>query len=220
MINNEIRVWDPLVRIFHWGLVLAFSIAFLTGEEESNLHIYAGYTVLGLITFRLLWGFIGSRYARFRNFVYSPKTVIQYLKGLVAKKPKHYIGHNPAGGWMVVTMLLCLFVVTGSGLKVYAIEEGLGPLAGKTPALTIINSTYASSTYAGSNDDGDSESGKNRHGEEGTEEFWEEIHEVSSNFMLLLIILHITGVIISGRLHDEQLVKAMFTGEKISKTDT
>ena len=121
---------------------------------------------------------------------------------------------------MVVTMLLCLFVVTGSGLKVYAIEEGLGPLAGKTPALTIINSTYASSTYAGSNDDGDSESGKNRHGEEGTEEFWEEIHEVSSNFMLLLIILHITGVIISGRLHDEQLVKAMFTGEKISKTDT
>lgn len=220
MINNEIRVWDPLVRIFHWGLVLAFSIAFLSGEEESNLHIYAGYTVLGLITFRLLWGFIGSRYARFRNFVYSPKTVIQYLKGLVAEKPKHYIGHNPAGGWMVIVMLLCLFVVTGSGLNVYAIEEGLGPLAGETPALTIINSAYASSTYAGSNDDGDSESGKNRHGEEEAEEFWEEIHEVSSNFMLLLIILHITGVIVSGRLHDEHLVKAMLTGKKISKTDT
>lgn len=119
---------------------------------------------------------------------------------------------------MIITMLLCLFVVTGSGLKVYAIEEGLGPLAGETPALTIINSAYASSTYIGSNDD--SESGKNRHGEEGTEEFWEEIHEVSSNFMLLLIILHIAGVIISGRLHDEHLVKAMLTGKKISRTDT
>lgn len=218
--NNEIRVWDPLVRIFHWGLVLAFSIGYLTGEEESNLHIYAGYTVLGLIIFRVLWGFIGPRYARFDNFVYSPKTVIQYLKGLVAKKPKHYIGHNPAGGWMVIAMLLCLCVVIVSGLKVYAIEEGLGPLAGETPALTIINSTYASSTYADSDDDGDSEYEENENGldeHEETEEFWEEVHEVSSNFMLLLIFLHIAGVIVSGRLHDERLVKAMFTGKKISK---
>jgi cytochrome b len=214
--NNEIRVWDPLVRIFHWSLVLTFSISYLTGEEESNLHIYAGYTVLGLITFRMLWGFVGTRYARFGNFVHSPNAVIQYLKGLVAKKPKHHIGHNPAGGWMVITMLICLFVVTVSGLKVYAIEEGLGPLAGETSALTIISSTNASSTY----DDRDSEYGKNRHGEdEDAEEFWEEIHEVSSNLMLLLIFLHITGVIVSGRLHDEHLVKAMFTGKKINKTD-
>ena len=188
MMNNEIRVWDPLLRIFHWGLVLAFSIGYLTGEDESNLHIYAGYAVLGLITFRVLWGFIGPRYARFNNFVYSPKTVTQYLKGLFAKKPKHYIGHNPAGGWMVIAMLLCLCVITVSGLKVYAIEAGLGPLAGESPALTVINSTYASSTHADSDDDRDSEYGKNGHGEdEEAEEFWEEIHEVSSNFMLLFI---------------------------------
>ncbi len=219
--NNKIRVWDPLVRIFHWGLVLAFSIGYLTGEEESNVHIYAGYTVLGLITFRMLWGFIGTRYARFDNFVYSPKTVIQYMKGLVAKKPKHYIGHNPAGGWMVITMLLCLIVVTVSGLKVYAIEEGLGPLAGETPTLAIINSTHASSTFADGDDDSDGEYGKYESGEDdGAEEFWEEIHEVSSNIMLLLIFMHIAGVIVSGRLHDEHLVKAMFTGKKISKTDT
>jgi cytochrome b len=218
--KNEIRVWDPLVRAFHWGLVLAFSIGYLTGEEESSLHIYAGYTVLGLIIFRMIWGFIGTRYACFGNFVYSPKTVIQYLKGLVAKKPKHYIGHNPAGGWMVITMLFCLFVVTVSGLKVYAIEEGLGPLAGESPALTIINYTYASSTHADSDDDRDSEHGKNGHSDEQAEEFWEEIHEISSNIMLLFIFLHIAGVIVSGRLHDENLVKAMFTGKKISKTDT
>lgn len=219
--NNEIRVWDPLIRIFHWGLVLAFSIGYLTGEEDSSLHIYAGYTVLGLIIFRMLWGFIGTRYARFGNFVYSPKTAIQYLKGLVAKKPEHYIGHNPAGGWMVITMLLCLFVVTVSGLKVYAIEEGLGLLAGETPALTIINSTYASSTSTDSDDDHDSEYGKNVYSEdEQAEELWEEVHEASSTFMLFLIILHIAGVIVSGRLHDENLVKAMFTGKKISKNDT
>jgi cytochrome b len=104
---------------------------------------------------------------------------------------------------------------------VYAIEEGLGPLAGETPALTIINSTYASSTSADGDDDSDSEYGKNGHGEDdGAEELWEEVHEVSSNIMLFLIFLHIAGVIVSGRLHDEHLVKAMFTGKKISKTDT
>jgi cytochrome b len=211
MMSKEIRVWDPLVRTFHWGLVLAFTVAYLSGEEESSLHIYSGYVVLGLIGFRVLWGLVGTRYARFSNFVYSPGTVIQYLKDLVAKKQKHYIGHNPAGGTMVIAMLLCLFVVSVSGLKVYAIEEGLGPLAGESPALTVISPAYAD----------DDEKHENGHDEdEEAEEFWEEIHEVSSNLMLLLIFLHITGVIVSTRLHDEHLVKAMFTGKKISKTDT
>ena len=215
--NNEIRVWDPLVRIFHWSLVLTFSIGYLTGEEENNLHIIAGYAVLGLITFRVVWGLIGTRYARFSNFVYSPGAVVQYLKDLAAKNPRHYIGHNPAGGWMVVAMLLCLFVVSVSGLKVYAIEEGLGPLAGEPPALTVISSAYADDD---NDEDGNHENNENRHGEdEEAEEFWEEIHEVASNFMLLLIFLHITGVIVAGRLHDEHLVKAMLTGKKTSKTD-
>jgi cytochrome b len=216
MMNNEIRVWDPLVRIFHWSLVLAFTVAYLSGDEESSLHIYSGYVVLGLIAFRVLWGLIGTRYARFSNFVYSPGTVIQYLKRMVAKNPKHYIGHNPAGGAMVIAMLLCLFVVSVSGLKIYAIEEGLGPLAGETPEFTIISPAYADS------DSDDDEHGKNENGhgeDEEAEEFWEEIHEASSNLMLLLIFLHIAGVIVSGRLHNEHLVKAMLTGKKVSKTD-
>jgi cytochrome b len=217
MMSNEIRVWDPLVRIFHWGLVLSFTIAYLSGDEESSLHIYSGYVVLGLIAFRVLWGLVGTRYARFSNFVYSPGTVIQYLKSLAAKKPKHYIGHNPAGGAMVIAMLLCLIVVSVSGLKVYAIEEGLGPLAGEPPALTVISSAYGDDD---SDESGNHEKNENGHDvDEEAEEFWEEIHEVSSNFMLLLIFLHITGVIVSSRLHDEHLVKAMLTGKKISKTD-
>jgi cytochrome b len=214
MMSNEIRVWDPMVRIFHWGLVIAFTVAYLSGDEENSLHIYSGYAVLGLIAFRVIWGLIGSRYARFSDFVYSPATVIQYLKGLVARKPKHYTGHNPAGGWMVIAMLLSLFVVTVSGLKVYAIEEGLGPLAGESPALTVISVAYAD------DDDAGHRKNENGHGEdEAAEEFWEELHEVSSNFMLFLIFLHIAAVIISGRLHKENLVKAMFTGKKIGKTD-
>ncbi|MFV1973696.1 MAG: cytochrome b/b6 domain-containing protein [Thiohalobacterales bacterium] len=204
MMNNEIRVWDPLIRIFHWGLVLAFTVAYLSGDEESSLHIYSGYAVLGLIAFRVLWGLIGTRYARFSNFVHSPGSVFQYLKSLAGGKPKHYMGHNPAAGWMVMVMLLTLFVVTLSGLKVYAYEEGSDLFAGATPVVTVISAAYADSDSGGEN--------------EVFEEFWEEIHEVSSNFMLLLIFLHITGVIVSGRLHHEHLVRAMVTGKKTSKT--
>ena len=212
MMRNEIRVWDPLVRIFHWSLVLAFTVAYLSGDEENSLHIYSGYAVLGLIAFRVIWGLIGTRYARFSDFVYSPGTVIQYLKGLAARKPKHYTGHNPAGGWMIIAMLLSLFVVSVSGLKVYAIEEGLGPLAGEPPALIVISAAYA--------DDDDAGHRKNGRGEdEAAEEFWEELHEVSSNFMLFLIFLHIAAVIVAGRLHKENFVKAMLTGKKIDRTD-
>lgn len=211
--RNSIQVWDPLVRIFHWGLVLTFFISYFTGEEESNLHIYAGYAVLGLIIFRLLWGFIGTEHARFSDFITSPATVINYLKSL-ADKPRHYIGHNPAGGWMVIVMLVTLFVVSYSGLKVYAIEEGLGPLAGQ-PELTptIISTAYADG-YEREHDDDDHEGHEENEEDDEAEEFWEEIHEASANFMLLLIFLHIAGVIIGGRLHDENLIKAMLTGKK------
>ena len=103
-------------------------------------------------------------------------------------------------------------MVTVSGLKVYAIEEGLGPLAVEAPALTVISAAYADDD---SDENRTSENGQGK--DEAAEEFWEELHEVSSNLMLLLIFLHITGVIVSSRLHDERLVKAMITGKKIRK---
>jgi cytochrome b len=124
--NNEVRVWDPLVRLFHWSLVLTFFISYFTGDEENQLHIYAGYAVLGLIVFRLAWGIIGTKHARFSDFLTSPAKVIAYVKSLFSRKPKHYLGHNPAAGWMVIVLLISLFVTTISGLKLYAVEEGKG----------------------------------------------------------------------------------------------
>ncbi len=200
--EKEIRVCDPLLRIFHWSLVLAFTVAYLSGDEESYIHIYSGYLILGLISFRLLWGIVGTRYARFSNFVYSPKSIIVYIKGLVSAQPKRYLGHNPAGGAMIIVLLLSLIVVTYSGLKVYAIEEGAGPLALQATEVSFIKSAYA--------DDDD----EDEHDEDEEEEFWEEIHEASANFVLFLVFLHIAGVIVSGRLHNENLVKAMITGNK------
>ena len=202
--KKEIRVWDPLVRIFHWGLVLAFIIVFLSGDEENDLHIVAGYVVFGLIGFRILWGLIGTRFARFSNFVYSPGAVIKYIKDSVAGRPKYYIGHNPAGGAMIIALLAILLVVTYSGLKVYAIEEGAGPLAQQSTVNSFIKSAYA--------DDEHEKYGESEEHEE--EDFWEEIHEASANFVLFLVIVHIAGVFVAGRLHDENLVKGMITGKK------
>ena len=199
--KKEVEVWDVLVRLFHWSLVISFFIAYFTADEENIWHIYAGYTVLALICFRLIWGFIGTRHARFIDFVYSPKTVIQYLKELLTKHPKHYLGHNPAGGWMVILLLISLFVVSVSGLKIYAIEEGKGPLADSNK-ITLISQSYA--------DDDEDEEHENEE-----EEFWEEIHEASTNFTLLLIFLHIVGVILASKLHNENLIKSMISGKKI-----
>ena len=204
-----VHVWDIIVRIFHWSLVVTFIIAYFTAEEENIVHIYSGYTVLALIVLRVIWGFVGTKYARFSNFIYSPFTVIQYLKSVIKGNPKHYLGHNPAGGYMVVALLLGLFVVTVSGLKVYAIEEGLGPLAKENNKLTMINNAYADKDeyeheYEKDNDEHEDEA----------EEFWEEIHEFSTNVTLILIFLHIAGVLISSHVHKQNLIMPMITGRK------
>lgn len=211
--QKQIKVWDPLVRIFHWSLVTFFVIAYITGEDESSLHIQAGYVILGLIIFRVLWGFIGTQYARFSQFVAGPKKTIDYAKSMVAGKPAHYTGHNPLGGWMVMALLVMLFVVTLSGLKLYAVEEGEGPFAANVP-IELISTANADNDEHEADEDSH-ESGNEHKVNEADEEFWEEIHEVATNLMILLIILHVGGVIYSSRVHNENLVKAMVTGKKL-----
>ena len=206
--KNLIPVWDILVRIFHWSLVLTFTIAYLTEDDFEDLHVYAGYAVLGLICFRVLWGFIGSRYARFSNFIYPISEVKNYLSSLLTNKPKHYLGHNPAGGLMIMAMLVSLFATTISGLKIYGVQ-GYGPLADNGMELSIISEAHAH----GDNKHEDEKDGiKKEESEE--EEFWEEIHEFFSNFTLLLIFIHIAGVVVASRIHGENLVRAMVTGKK------
>lgn len=118
--QSRILVWDLPTRLFHWSLALSFAGAWLTSESEryADLHAMLGYTLLGLIAFRLVWGFVGSRYARFADFAYSPAAVMAYLKSLLAK-PRHYLGHNPAGA-MAIFLLLGLGIATGvSGWLTY-----------------------------------------------------------------------------------------------------
>ena len=198
--TEQVKVWDPLVRIFHWTLVLSFTVAYFTAEEESAWHIYSGYTVIGLVLFRILWGLIGTKHARFSDFIYPPKVILAYTRGFLARRPDPYLGHNPLGGIMVVALLLVILATTVTGLMVYAIEENAGPLAGfaVTDGPTPIASAHA--------DELD--------GEEAREEFWEELHELFTNLALILIALHILGAIAASRVHGENLVKAMITGRK------
>jgi cytochrome b len=99
------RVWDPLVRIFHWSLVASFAVAWFSSESRGYLHEWAGYAAASLILMRLLWGFIGTPYARFSQFVSSPKTVIAYLHAIITGSETRYLGHNPAGGMMVLALM-------------------------------------------------------------------------------------------------------------------
>lgn len=228
--SDKIYVWDPLVRMFHWTLVLAFTIAYFTGEEESTLHVYSGYYILGLVGFRVLWGLVGTKYARFSHFNFSPTAVQDYLSRLISRKEggKKYIGHNPAGSWMVIIMLVSIFITGYSGLELYA-TDGHGPLAQNVLEKTGIDSTEMNAMKAdfikvASNEREENEENESRkhesrerhehEHENEDEEFWEELHEFSANFTVLLIFLHILGVTASSKKDGQNLVKAMITGYK------
>ncbi len=114
--SGTVKVWDPLVRLFHWSLVIAFAIAWVTGDELQRLHEAAGYAIVGLLVVRVVWGFIGSARARFSDFVYRPSTVVSYMADMARFRARRYLGHNPAGGAMVLALLLMLAAACGTGL--------------------------------------------------------------------------------------------------------
>lgn len=211
--DNTIRVWDPIVRIGHWTLVLSFFVAYFTEDDFLTQHVWAGYVVGAVVCMRLVWGLIGSKHARFSDFVRSPAATFRHLSDLMRHRAKRYLGHNPAAGAMIVALLIGLSGTVYSGLMLYAIEESAGPLAGwvtenntSTPLSLIISTARA--------DDDDSDDEREEHEDEAGEEFWEEVHEIFANFMLLLIVLHVAGVVYSSYAENENLVKAMFTGRK------
>lgn len=113
--ETGVRVWDPFVRLFHWTLVLLFAAAYLTGDEFDRAHELLGYAIIALLMARLVWGFIGSEHARFRDFVFAPATVLAYARDTLAGRARRYLGHNPLGGLMVLLLIAGLLVTAGSG---------------------------------------------------------------------------------------------------------
>lgn len=194
--SKWVYVWDPVVRIGHWLLVIGFFTAYFTEDHLLTQHVWAGYLVGAVVLFRVLWGFVGPKHARFSDFVVSPPRVFAYVRDQFRKGSRRYLGHNPLGGVMILALLASLGVTVWSGLAVYAYEENAGPLQGWV------------STVSGETD------GRDDASFETAEAFWESLHEFFANFTLLLVLLHIGGVIFSSIKDRENLVKAMFTGRK------
>jgi cytochrome b len=116
-----VLVWDAPVRVFHWLMVLCFAGAWLTAESERTrlIHVTLGYSMAGLVGFRLLWGVIGTRHARFASFVRGPGAVLGYLRSLLGARPQHHLGHNPAGGLAILGLLGLTALAVGSGWANY-----------------------------------------------------------------------------------------------------
>jgi cytochrome b len=113
--TKTVRVWDPFVRIFHWSLVGLFAVAFVTGDEIEWLHVRIGYAIAALVALRVVWGFVGSRHARFSDFVRSPRDTATYLRQAALWQAPRHLGHNPAGGIMVVALLVMIAGIAATG---------------------------------------------------------------------------------------------------------
>ena len=230
METGKVKVWDPFVRVFHWSLVVLFVIAYFTGDEENWLHEWSGYAILVLILLRLVWGLVGSRHARFTDFLRSPAAAGRYLRSLFTGNAPRYLGHNPAAGWMIVALLAAVLATGTSGMVVLGLQ-GEGFLAGRiAPDGWVVG--MATPFGEGENEirehdtnDDEAESGDDDEygvpagalhsaGLEAAEETWEELHEFLADFTVFLIALHILGVLASGLIHRENLVRTMITGWK------
>jgi len=132
----KIRVWDLPTRFFHWALLALVAFAWITSEIDGtlfNLHVFAGVAILGLIVFRLVWGVIGSRYARFSDFIKPWPVVAEYGRKMFTRKAPRHLGHNPLGGWMIVFLIVTLTVTVFTGL--FTSDDGnAGPLAWRIPS--------------------------------------------------------------------------------------
>jgi len=184
------RIWDLPTRVFHWLLVGAFILAWLSQGDDRylDIHVFAGYLMLGLFIFRIGWGFWGSHYACFNQFACGWRTVGHYLNTLLTPHRQHFIGHNPIGGWAIFVILGLGLVVTLTGLLTLGGEEQHGPLAG------LISFAWGN--------------------------IFHEWHDTLAWLMLGLISIHISGVLVESLLHQENLIKAMITGNKMTSVDT
>jgi cytochrome b len=200
--SPQVRVWDRFVRVFHWALVAAFTAAYFLSEDETlTFHTWAGYTVATLVLARIVWGLIGPRHARFTDFVYRPSKALVYFKNLILFRSERYLGHSPAGGLMVVALLISLLLTAGSGMAYYGTRGETDRIATFVSRGVLGLQPVAPAMYEGEMRDRGNHDVK-------------EIHELFGNISLILIFAHIGGVVLASFAHRENLARAMVTGNK------
>jgi cytochrome b len=135
--NLMMRVWDAPTRLFHWAIVLLIAFSYVSIQKNwVQLHFYSGYTIIALVLFRLVWGFVGSETSRFRSFLRSPLAGLRHLLHFHRREPDTEIGHNAAGGWMVLVMLAAIAVQAGTGLFANDDFANEGPFAARVGKQT------------------------------------------------------------------------------------
>ncbi|MDR5653997.1 cytochrome b/b6 domain-containing protein [Ruixingdingia sedimenti] len=182
-----VRVWDPVVRSFHWGLVAAFAVAWLAADEVQPLHEPAGYAVAALLVLRLIWGFVGSHHARFAQFMRGPAATLVYLGDMLRGRERRHLGHNPAGAAMIVALMVTL---SGTALSGWLLEQSIE----EARAVTFV--------------------GEHGSREVRGDKTLKEVHETLANLALVLVALHVGGVALTSWRHRENLPRAMVTGRK------
>ena len=187
--NNakKIRVWDLPVRLFHWTLVVLLTTSYFTGRaggEWMKFHFWSGYAILTLLLFRIAWGCVGSTTARFSDFVKGPVACLVHLRDLLTGRRTYDVGHNPAGGAMVVVLLFAVLAQVAAGLFSADTDMGTvnGPLANLIPDKWVDRVTHF-------------------HG------FW-------VNVLLVLVGLHVLAAVVYLVWKRQNLIGAMFTGRK------
>jgi cytochrome b len=190
--RTEVLVWDPLIRSVHWLLAAAIFIDWAT-DEPLWMHSWLGYLAGALVVLRIVWGFVGPENARFVNFVRGPRAVFDYLAGLIRFSSKRYLGHSPAGGAMIVALLIMIAATVGTGMANLAADRGEGPMAGVVAKV---------------------ERPPRVPGQRRPQLLMKQVHETVANVTLVFVVLHVFGIALASFAHRENLVRAMITGQK------
>lgn len=188
---ERVRIWDPLLRGFHWLLATLVITNWLLGQFGPNnmwLHFWLGYTILGLLIFRIIWGFVGPEPARFSSFLRGPSAVIHYARHMFSREPSFWPGHNPLGALSVIAMLAVLATQVTTGL-ISDPEDfvNVGPLASKVSHDTATGAVG--------------------------------LHHLGATLILILVLLHVSVILFYRFWKREDLIGPMINGRKQVRED-
>ena len=197
-------LWDPVVRLTHWGIALSVLVNALVNEGGSLIHVSLGWLAMALLVMRLVWGVLGPTEARFSAFPPNPVAALRHLGQLVSGRVEHYPSHNPAGALMAYAFWAALTVVIASGL---VLTGGATPMQ-----VAAEKAAVASGDWSALIRDSDGESSEDE--DKGLRHTAEEVHEVAANLLLFLAALHVAGVFVESRAMRRNLVKPMVLGDR------
>jgi len=184
--HTKIEVWDPLLRCFHWLLLLCFLISWWSEGRDIRVHMISGSVMAGLLLFRLIWGVTGERNALFVSFFPSITDIRQHIGELLNMKSGDYMAHTPVGSVMIFLLLICLIVLTGTGMALMGLQAGVGLFAAWSATAAF-----------------------------ESELLIQNIHAWCFNMLLFLTAIHLLGVLVESLLQRRNLVMAMITGKKL-----